>query len=78
MHDRITVTVHDDHLERIEELADKLRAAGMQVDQVLPAVGAITGSATESARPVIAALPGVAAVEDEHRFRAPPPDSDIQ
>ncbi|MDQ3763106.1 MAG: hypothetical protein M3460_16110 [Actinomycetota bacterium] len=81
---RITVTVHDDRLPHIDELADRLRAAGMQVDQVLQPVGVITGSVPGPRRDiietlaVIETLPGVVAVEDETAFQIPPPDAEVQ
>jgi len=78
MPDRITVTVHDDHVARIDEVAERLRRAGMDVEQTLPAVGLITGSVPPSARPAVAATEGVEAVEDETAFSLPPPDSDVQ
>jgi hypothetical protein len=72
------VTVHDDQLPRIDELADRLRDAGMRVDQVLHPVGVITGSVPSAQRVVIETVPGVAAVEDETSFQLPPPDAEIQ
>lgn len=78
MPDSITVTVDDDHLDGIEGLADQLRAAGMQVHQVLGTIGIITGEVTDAQRPAVARVPGVAAVEDQQVFQLPPPDSDIQ
>jgi len=74
----ITVTVHDDHLDRIDAIADQLRAAGMQVDQVLSSTGIITGEVADTQRQTIAGLPGVAAVENEQEFQLPPPDAGIQ
>jgi hypothetical protein len=74
----ITVTVDDDHLGRIEDVADQLRASGVQVHQVLGAVGIITGEVTDAQRPAIAQVRGVASVEDQQAFQLPPPDSDIQ
>ncbi len=78
MSDRVTVTVQDDHLAHIDELADRLRNAGMRVDQVLRPVGVITGSVSSAQRRMIETVPGVAAVEDETTFQIPPPDADIQ
>jgi hypothetical protein len=78
MSGRITVTVTDGQQPNIDELADRLRAVGMQVDQVLPAVGVITGSVTSAQRRSIEQVAGVAAVEDETTFQIAPPDSDIQ
>lgn len=78
MPDRIKVTAADDHLAQIDQLADKLRAAGMEVDEVHRPIGIITGSVSKSARDSLHRLPGVAAVEDETTFQIPPPDADVQ
>lgn len=78
MTSRITVTIDDDHLGRADEVADQLRAAGMTVEQVLGTVGIITGSVAPAARASVAAVPGVAAVEEETTFRIAPPDAEIQ
>ena len=78
MPNSITVTVDDDHLGRIEDVADQLRASGVQIHQVLGSVGIITGEVTDAQRPAIAQVPGVASVEDQQAFQLPPPDSDIQ
>ncbi len=78
MQSRITVTVENSHLAHVDQLADRLRAAGMKVDQVLGGVGIITGSVSASQRPSIEGMPGVAAVEDETTFQLPPPNSDVQ
>ncbi|MDQ4104006.1 MAG: ketohydroxyglutarate aldolase [Actinomycetota bacterium] len=62
---------------RINDLAN-LRAAGMQVHQVLGSAGIITGAVTDAQRPAITQVPGVASVETQQEFQLPPPDSDIQ
>ncbi len=77
-HSRVTVTVDDDYLAEADQVADRLRAAGMNVEQVLPTVGIITGVVNTAQRPAIAATPGVAAVEDETSFQIAPPEADIQ
>jgi hypothetical protein len=75
-HDRIpvTVTVDDDHLGVIEELAERLRVAGMDVEQVLGPVGVITGSAPLGWE-AFADLDGVAGVEPQRTMRLPPPEA---
>lgn len=78
MLDKIAVTVRDDQLPHINELADRLRAAGMQVDQVFQTIGVITGSVTRLQRVLIETMPGVAAVEDQTSVQLPPPDADVQ
>ncbi len=78
MDEKITVTVGDDHVADLDRVAEQLRAAGMNVDQVLHAVGIITGSVPSERRAALERLPGVAAVEGEHTFQIPPPDAEVQ
>lgn len=75
---KVTVTVADDHVGDIEEVAQRLRSAGMTVDRVLGPVGIITGSLHPSGRSSIEAMAEVAAVEEEMEFQLPPPGSDLQ
>lgn len=74
----VTVTIDDEHRDRIDEIAAELRRGGMRVDQVLRAIGAICGSVPADRRTVLGSVAGVASVEDATVFQLPPPDSDIQ
>ena len=76
MDEQITVTLAAD--ADPEVVAEQLRAAGMTVEQVLPAIGVITGTIAAETRAVLAEVPGVLAVEPEQTFQLPPPDSEIQ
>jgi hypothetical protein len=76
--ERIIVTIAGDQVAGIDAVVQRLREAGMQVDQVLGALGIVTGSAPASNRPQIEAVPGVVSVEPEGSFRLPPPDSEVQ
>ena len=78
MPDRVTVIVDDAQLAEVDELADRLRNAGMLVDQVLGEIGMITGSLAQEHREWVRTMPGVAGVEDETTFHVPPPDEDVQ
>ncbi len=78
MGDRVTVTIADDQGTDIDSTVERLRQAGMTIDQVLGAVGIVTGTVPASERSKIASVPGVAAVEDETSYQLPPPDSDVQ
>lgn len=74
MKEHVTVSVDDAHVELIDEVAERCRAAGMDVQYVLAAVGMITGSVgTVAQRAALGALDGVAAVEPQRTFRLPPP-----
>jgi hypothetical protein len=74
----VTVTVADSHVAGMEDLVERLRQAGMEVDAVLAAIGIVTGSVPATRMPAIRALPGVAAVEEQTTFQIPPPDADVQ
>lgn len=78
MDERITVTVGDDHLGHVGEVAEQLKAAGMKVESVLDTVGIITGSVASERRAALGGLSGVTAVEDEHTFQIAPPDAEVQ
>ncbi|MCU1663319.1 MAG: hypothetical protein QOI36_5241 [Pseudonocardiales bacterium] len=68
----VTVTVDDNHLAVIDELAERLRTAGMDVEQVLGPIGVITGSAPPGWEALVD-LDGVAGVEPQRTMRLPPP-----
>ena len=78
MDEKITVTVDDDHVAELDTIAGDLRAAGMNVHQVLGAAGIITGSVPSEHRAALERLPGVTAVEGEQTFQIAPPDADVQ
>jgi len=74
----VTVTVDDAHVGAIDEVAGRLRDAGMEVASVLAAVGIITGSVPVARMPAIEAVEGVAAVQEQTSFKLAPPDADVQ
>lgn len=61
-----------------EPVAERLRAAGMTVEQVLGAVGIVTGSVDSERRDSLAAVSGVVAVELDRRIQLAPPGAKIQ
>jgi hypothetical protein len=73
--EKVTISVADDAIDRIDEVVAALESGGLQVDQVLRPLGVITGSADTRH---VQALGGVASVEPQRTFRLPPPDSDVQ
>jgi hypothetical protein len=73
---QLSVTVDDGHA--IEEVAAGLRARGMEVAQVLEGIGVITGSAPDDVRHALAAVEGVASVDEGLTHRLPPPDAPVQ
>lgn len=74
----VIVTVSDDALPKIRQLADELGAKGLKVDRVLPVTGVITGSCAASNVPALEKLDGVLSVEEEATTHLPPSDSPVQ
>jgi hypothetical protein len=75
----VTVLVADDRLDAIDDVAAALQEAGLQLGDVLPAAGAITGSVDDLALlPALEAVEGVAAVELQREIQLPPPDEPVQ
>jgi hypothetical protein len=75
---QLSVTVDDGHLPAINEIAQALRAQGMQVEQVLDGIGIITGSAPAGSRPALTGVEGVVSVDEQLTHQLPPPDSAVQ
>ena len=73
----INVTVHQEYLSAIADVADALRARGMQVEQILE-MGFITGSAPDDSLVDLKKVSGVQSVDEELGYQLPPPDDDIQ
>jgi hypothetical protein len=70
---RIAVAVADDALERLGEVMAACRALGFRADSTLTGVGVFTGFMDENKLAALRAVPGVAAVELEHRMQIRPP-----
>jgi hypothetical protein len=75
---QVSVSVDDGHLDAITEVADRLRAQGMEVAQVLDGIGVITGSAPAGAREALAGVEGVSSVDEQLTHQLPPPDASVQ
>ena len=78
MPEKITISVTDDAIDRIDEVVAALEGGGMHVDQVLRPIGVITGSADTQRVQALGTVAGVASVEPQRTVRLPPPDSDVQ
>lgn len=71
------VTVDDEHLPRIAQVADQLRAKGMTVESMMVTLGLISGSACVGTTE-FCHVPGVMTVEEQPQFELPPSDADVQ
>ena len=75
---KLSVTVDDGHLPILDAVVARLRAHGMEVDQVLEGLGVITGSAPSGVRESLTAIEGVVSVDEQLTHRLPPPDAPVQ
>ena len=69
------VTVSQDH--GIQKVARELKAKGFEVDQVLDAIGVVTGSALPDDVAKMRKIPGVKDVSADHPVDIGPPGSPI-
>ena len=74
----IIVTVTDEMLGNIDQVAERLSAKGMKIDQVMPITGVISGSCSAARMPSLEKVAGVMSVEEEASAYLPPPDSEVQ
>jgi len=59
----------------LKDVASDIKAAGFAIDEVLEAIGIITGSASDSVADKLRAVPGVADVSPDQPIDIGPPDS---
>lgn len=74
----IVVSVDDENLGRLDEIAAALERVGVKVEHRMPSLGTISGIADAAVIEGIRAVAGVEAVEVARTFELPPPDSDVQ
>jgi hypothetical protein len=74
----VTISVDDDHAGALDAVAERLRAVGLSVDELLAEIGIITGRIAESRAGDLEAVEGVARVERSRSYQLPPPEAEIQ
>jgi hypothetical protein len=78
------VTVTDEYLQHIDDVVTGLESLGFRTSGVLRSLGQVTGgtrvthASADSVRSALAAVTGVASVDAVHRYRAAPPDHEVQ
>ncbi len=75
---KLLVSIQDEYQDRLPEVAQKLQAAGMQIDQWLREIGVITGAISSEKMSSLSQIEGVANIEFSEEYQIAPPDSDIQ
>ncbi len=74
----LLVSVDDEHMDRLSEVAEKAKDVGMDVEQKLEEIGVITGSIDSEKVEPLREVEGVSQVEESRRLQIAPPDRDIQ
>jgi hypothetical protein len=74
----VIITVADQAMDKIHQLADELASKGMKVNRVMPLTGVIAGLAPEAKMPHLRGVRGVQSVEEEVGIQLPPPSSPVQ
>jgi hypothetical protein len=74
----VTISVDDEHVGNLDEVAQRLREAGLSVGELLAEIGIITGRIAESRADDLEKVEGVAHVERGREYQLAPPDSEIQ
>lgn len=74
----VSVSVDDEHMERILDVVQALQTAGMNVEQIMSTLGVITGSCESEKMAALSQIEGVSEVEPQQEYQIAPPDSDIQ
>lgn len=74
----VIVTLDDQHVRDIRQVADKCRAAGMLVQDSLEFLGQITGEIDPEKESALSQIPGVLSVDASEEYQLPPPDSEVQ
>ena len=58
-------SVHDDYMDQIEQIADKLRLKGCEINDVLVLSGVITGKAKQQVKLDDLHVEGIASIEKQ-------------
>lgn len=66
----ISVSVDDEYIDKIQEVAANLQSFGMNVINLMPILGVITGSVELTQIDKLSHVEGVSAVEVSRTFRA--------
>jgi DNA-binding ferritin-like protein len=74
----VSISVDDEYVGDLDEVAERLRALGLSVDELLSEIGIITGHIAESQADDLETVEGVAHVERSREYQLPAPDSEIQ
>ncbi len=62
---KVTITVDADHMDKLDNVRRDLEAAGVKVDDMIPAIGAVFGEADQTGLDLLRHVKGIEAVSPE-------------
>ncbi|MDZ8239290.1 MAG: ketohydroxyglutarate aldolase [Nostoc sp. ChiQUE01a] len=74
----LSIAVDENYIDQIQEVAQNLQSAGMNVEQLLDKLGIITGSIDSAKVEALSKVEGVSHVEISREYKLAPPESDLQ
>jgi len=74
----LTVSVDDAHLDRFSEVVERVKKAGLKVDQKMANLGMVTGSIDSEKVGLLRKVKGVAEIEEQRDIQIAPPESPVQ
>jgi hypothetical protein len=75
---RLSISVDDAHLDRLNEISKAAQKAGLTIEQKLPNLGVLTGSIESAKVGALHGIEGVHSVEEERSVGIAPPGSPVQ
>ena len=76
--ERVNVAIDEKYRGRFSQVVDRMKQAGLKVDQELEDAGVVTGSIDADKLVELERVEGVTAAERSREIRIAPPESDIQ
>lgn len=74
----VKVSVAEDYLDRVDQVAARLAAVGMGTQQVLRRLGVITGTASRATWPTLRTIEGVSKVTASRDVQLSPPSERLR
>lgn len=68
---QLVVTVDDEHIGRLPEVVEKLKAAGMNVESLMDRIGVVAGSCDSEKVGLLSRIEGVSHIAPEREFQIP-------
>ena len=62
---RVNITIDDAHADQIDQVAEQLKAAGLEIEQTLSTLGIVTGSIEKDKVSSLSEVTGVESVEED-------------